>query len=88
MIAAPRANRHLLPLGMSGTSSSDIHMKSHAYEHVGVNCTDKSPKRSSLCPEILTGGFSRIELTRIETIVRNNQTALMEVWDEYFGEAD
>ncbi len=35
-----------------------------------------------------SGGFSRIELARIETIVRNNQKALMEAWDEYFGEAD
>jgi hypothetical protein len=35
-----------------------------------------------------SGGFSRTELSRIETMVRNHRKALMEAWDEYFGKAD
>jgi hypothetical protein len=35
-----------------------------------------------------SGGFSRIELARIETMVRNHGSAFMEAWDEYFGKAD
>ena len=35
-----------------------------------------------------SGGFSRTELSRIETIVRNHRKVLMKAWDEYFGKAD
>jgi hypothetical protein len=35
-----------------------------------------------------SGGFSRIELARMETMVRNHGSAFMEAWDEYFGKAD
>jgi hypothetical protein len=31
------------------------------------------------------GGFSRVEITRIERLVGDRQVELMEVWNEYFG---
>ena len=32
-----------------------------------------------------SGGFSRVELGRIESLVRVNLNELMEEWSEYFG---
>jgi hypothetical protein len=58
-------------------------------KHVHVERDDKTAK-FWLDPIRLqsSGGFSRAELSRIETMVRNHRKALMEVWDEYFGKAD
>jgi len=35
-----------------------------------------------------SGGFSRIEIGRIQKIVSENQTKLLEAWNEYFGNSD
>jgi hypothetical protein len=35
-----------------------------------------------------SGGFSRREIGRIEKLVRDQRAALMEAWDEYFGEGN
>lgn len=35
-----------------------------------------------------SGGFSRIEIARIERLVRDHRVALLEAWNEYFGDAD
>ena len=35
-----------------------------------------------------SGGFSRIEIGRIERLVRDYRVALMEAWNEYFGDGD
>jgi hypothetical protein len=35
-----------------------------------------------------SGGFSRIEIARIERLLRDHRVALMEAWDEYFGPED
>lgn len=35
-----------------------------------------------------SGGFSRIEIARIERLVRNHLVVLREAWDEYFGEGN
>lgn len=35
-----------------------------------------------------SGGFSRIEIARIERLVRNQRIVLLEAWDEYFGEGN
>jgi len=35
-----------------------------------------------------SGGFSRIEIARIERLVRDHRVVLMEAWDEYFGDGD
>jgi hypothetical protein len=35
-----------------------------------------------------SGGFSRVEIARIERLVRDYQIILLEAWDEYFGERD
>jgi hypothetical protein len=35
-----------------------------------------------------SGGFSRIEIARMERSVRDHRVVLMEAWDEYFGEGD
>jgi hypothetical protein len=58
-------------------------------KHVHVERDDKTAK-FWLDPIRLqsSGGFSRAELSRIETMVRNHRKALMEAWDEYFGKAD
>ena len=32
-----------------------------------------------------SGGFSRIEIARIEKLVNNHRIELMEAWNEYFG---
>jgi hypothetical protein len=32
-----------------------------------------------------SGGFSRVEINRIEALVTRNQTELLEAWNEYFG---
>lgn len=32
-----------------------------------------------------SGGFSRMELTRIEKLVRDHRKEFMENWDDYFG---
>ena len=32
-----------------------------------------------------SGGFSRVEIARIETLVSDRQVGLMEAWNEYFG---
>jgi hypothetical protein len=31
-----------------------------------------------------SGGFSRVEVGRIQTLVREHEVELMEAWDEYF----
>jgi len=33
-----------------------------------------------------SGGFSRVEITKIAKIVTAHQTALLEAWNEYFGD--
>jgi hypothetical protein len=35
-----------------------------------------------------SGGFSRIEIARIERLVRAQRVVLMEAWDEYFADGD
>jgi hypothetical protein len=35
-----------------------------------------------------SGGFSRMEIARMERLVRDHRVMLMEAWDEYFGEGD
>jgi hypothetical protein len=35
-----------------------------------------------------SGGFSRMEIARMERLVRDHRVVLMEAWDEYFGEGD
>ena len=32
-----------------------------------------------------SGGFSRVEIARIEKLVNNHRIELVEVWNEYFG---
>ncbi len=32
-----------------------------------------------------SGGFSRIEIARIEKLIGENRVELMEAWNEYFG---
>ena len=32
-----------------------------------------------------SGGFSRVELNQIHSIIAENRDFLMEAWDEYFG---
>jgi len=32
-----------------------------------------------------SGGFSRVEIARIEKLVNNHRIELMEVWNDYFG---
>ena len=32
-----------------------------------------------------SGGFSRIEIAKLFTIIRNNHSALLEAWNEYFS---
>lgn len=32
-----------------------------------------------------SGGFSRVEIARIETLIRVRRVALLEAWNEYFG---
>lgn len=32
-----------------------------------------------------SGGFSRVEIARIEKLVSDHRIKLMEAWDEYFG---
>lgn len=32
-----------------------------------------------------SGGFSRVEIARIEKMVNNHRIELMEAWNEYFG---
>jgi len=32
-----------------------------------------------------SGGFSRVEIARIEVLVSNHRIELMEAWNEYFG---
>ncbi len=32
-----------------------------------------------------SGGFSRVEIAKIEALVGSYQVALMEAWNEYFG---
>ena len=33
-----------------------------------------------------SGGFSRMEIARIERLVSDHRVVLMEAWDEYFGD--
>lgn len=33
-----------------------------------------------------SGGFSRVEITKIAKIVTDHQTGLLEAWNEYFGD--
>jgi hypothetical protein len=35
-----------------------------------------------------SGGFSRVEIARMEKLVRDHRVVLTEAWDEYFGEGD
>ncbi|MCG3127253.1 MAG: hypothetical protein CHACPFDD_02111 [Phycisphaerae bacterium] len=54
--------------------------------HVHVEREDKVAK-FWLDPVRLarSGGFSRRELGRIETLLRKHEAALIEAWNEYFG---
>jgi hypothetical protein len=54
--------------------------------HVHVERDDKIAK-VWLDPVRLhsSGGFSRVELVRIEKLVSNHRVELMEAWNEYFG---
>ncbi|MDX9971840.1 MAG: DUF4160 domain-containing protein [FCB group bacterium] len=53
--------------------------------HVHVECDDKVAKLW-LQPVRLhsSGGFSRTEIGRIQSIVVDQQQALLEAWNEYF----
>lgn len=33
-----------------------------------------------------SGGFSRVEINKIATVVTDHQTELLEAWNEYFGD--
>ena len=33
-----------------------------------------------------SGGFSRVEIARIEMLVNDHRTSLMEAWNDYFGD--
>jgi hypothetical protein len=35
-----------------------------------------------------SGGFSRVEIARMEKLVRDHRVVLTEAWDEYFAEGD
>jgi hypothetical protein len=54
--------------------------------HVHVEREDKTAK-FWLNPVRIqgSGGFNRIEIARIENIIRDNRIELMEAWNEYFG---
>lgn len=54
-------------------------------EHVHVERNDKVAKYW-LDPVRLraSGGFSRVEITRIQKMVEENQTELREAWNAYF----
>lgn len=54
--------------------------------HVHVERDDRTAK-FWLDPVRLqgSGGFSRIELVRIEKLVGNRRVELMEAWNDYFG---
>lgn len=53
--------------------------------HIHVEHDDNVAK-FWLDPERLrsTGGFSRVEVGQVETLVRENQHVLLEAWNEYF----
>ncbi|MBU0701547.1 DUF4160 domain-containing protein [bacterium] len=55
-------------------------------QHIHVEHGDKIAK-FWLDPVILqsSGGFNRVEITRIQRIIDEYQTQLKEAWDEYFG---
>jgi len=58
----------------------------HEPQHVHVE-RDDSIAKFWLDPIRLqsSGGFSRIEIARIEALVIDHRTELMEAWNEYFG---
>ena len=35
-----------------------------------------------------SGGFNRVEISRIHKIINEHQLQLLEAWDEYFGSRD
>ncbi|MDQ3773968.1 MAG: DUF4160 domain-containing protein [Pseudomonadota bacterium] len=55
-------------------------------QHVHVERDDKIAK-FWLEPIRLqsSGGFSRVEMVRIEKVVNDHRVELMETWNEYFG---
>ena len=55
-------------------------------QHVHVERDDRIAK-FWLTPIRLqsSGGFSRVEIARIERLVSDHRVVLMEAWDEYFG---
>ena len=55
-------------------------------EHVHVERNDKIAK-FWLNPVRLqsSGGFDRIEISRIHKIINENHSKFLEVWNEYFG---
>jgi uncharacterized protein DUF4160 len=66
-----------------------IYFFSHEHEepaHVHVDRDDQSAK-FWLAPVLLAGniGFSGIELRRIQRLIAQHETSLLESWDEDFG---
>ncbi len=57
----------------------------HEPEHIHVEHEDRIAK-FWLDPVRLqgSGGFSRVEIGRIEKLVRKHQSELMEAWNDYF----
>ncbi len=55
-------------------------------QHVHVERSDKVAK-FWLDPTMLqsSGGFNRVEISRIQKIIDEYQTQLKEAWNEYFG---
>ncbi|MEW6068283.1 MAG: DUF4160 domain-containing protein [Nitrospirota bacterium] len=55
-------------------------------EHIHIEREDKIA-RFWLDPVRLqsSGGFSRIEISKIHKIIIENHSKLLEAWDEYFG---
>ncbi len=55
-------------------------------QHIYVDCDDRIAK-FWLDPVRLqsSGGFSRIEISKIHKIINENHSILMEAWNEYFG---
>ena len=55
-------------------------------QHIHVECDDRIAK-FWLDPVRLqsSGGFSRIEISRIHKVINENHSKLLRAWNEYFG---
>ncbi|MFA4829234.1 MAG: DUF4160 domain-containing protein [Thermodesulfovibrionales bacterium] len=55
-------------------------------QHIHVECDDRIAK-FWLDPVRLqgSGGFSRVEISRIHKVINENRSKLLEAWNEYFG---